>query len=176
MTLSNIKVALLVEDEYQELEAWYPYLRLKEEGAQVTVVGSGTKQTYQSKLGYPITADCAASQIKAADVDAVIIPGGFAPDNMRLHEPMIDLVRQAYNQGKIVAAICHGGWMLCSAGVLKGKRATGYRPIRDDVTNAGGIWVDDQEVVRDGNVITSRTPDDLPAFAREIVKALRQRV
>jgi len=175
MTLYNTKAIMLVEDEYQELEVWYPYLRLKEEGVEVTTVGSGTKSTYESKLGYPIAADREPTEINIDEFDAVIIPGGFAPDNMRLHEPMIDLVREAFARGKIVASICHGGWVLCSAGVLKGKRATGYRPIRDDVRNAGGTWVDNEEVVRDGNVITSRTPEDLPAFAREIVSALRER-
>jgi protease I len=174
MRLSGTKVALLIEDEYQEMEAWYPRLRLAEEGATVIVVGSGRKTTFESKLGYPIEADCSADEITAEEVDAVVIPGGYAPDHMRLSRPMVDLVREANKSGKLVAAICHGGWMLASADAVRGRRATGYLPIRDDIVNAGGIWVD-AEVVRDENIITSRTPDDLPAFAREIVSVLSSR-
>ena len=172
MALNGKRVALLIEDDYQELEAWYPALRLEEEGAEVVTVGSGTKSTYESKLGYPMEAAKSADEVSAEEFDAVVVPGGFAPDHMRLHQPMIDLVRDAHEAGKLVASICHGGWMLVSAGVLQGgRRATGYQPIRHDVENAGGEWVD-EEVVIDGNVITSRTPPDLPAFAREIVAYL----
>lgn len=168
MGLSGTRIALLIEDDYQEMEAWYPYYRLTEEGADVTVVGSGTKTTYKSKLGYEIDADASAADVSSDDFDAVIVPGGFAPDHMRLHQEMVDLVRGAYESGKLVAAICHGGWMLCSAGAVRGRRATGYLPIKVDVENAGGTWVD-EPVVIDGNVITSRTPPDLPDFARAIV-------
>lgn len=168
MGLSGTRVALLIEDDYQEMEAWYPYYRLTEEGADVTVVGTGAKSEYKSKLGYPMEADRAAQDVSADDFDAVVVPGGFAPDHMRLCKPMIDLVRNAHEDGKLVASICHGGWMLASAGALRGRRATGYEPIRDDVENAGGTWVD-AAVVVDGNVITSRTPPDLPHFARAIV-------
>jgi protease I len=171
MRLSGRKVALLIEDEYQELEGWYPRLRLVEEGAEVTVVGSGRKSTFESKLGYPMDADRSADEVDAGEFDAVIVPGGYAPDHMRLSKAMVDLVRDTNEAGKLVAAICHGGWMLASAGALRGRRATGYLPIKDDVENAGGEWVD-AEVVRDGNRITSRTPEDLPAFARAIVDFL----
>jgi protease I len=172
MNLNGKRVALLIEDDYQELEAWYPALRLEEEGAEVVTVGSGTKSSYESKLGYPMGADKSAYDVSAEEFDAVVVPGGFAPDHMRLHPPMVDLVRDAHDAGKLVAAICHAGWILCSAGILEGRRVTGYAPIRDDVVNAGGVWVDDEEVVIDGNIITSRTPPDLPAFAREIVAYL----
>jgi protease I len=173
MSLTNKHVALLIEDEYQILEGWYPKLRLEEAGARVTVVGSGTKKSYGSKEHYPMDADAAAAEVSAADFDAVIVPGGFAPDNMRLHPEMIDLVREAHQAGKLVAAICHGGWVLVSAGVLKGgRRATGYAPIRDDVQNAGGTWID-EPVVEDGNIITSRTPVDLPAFGAAIINYLQ---
>jgi protease I len=171
MRLSGITVALLIEDEYQEMEAWYPLYRMQEEGADVVVVGSGRKETFESKLGYPIDADVAARDVDLDGIAAVIVPGGYAPDHMRLCPEMVDLVRDAHAAGKLVAAICHGGWMLASADVLRGRRATGYLPIRDDVVNAGGTWVD-EAVVRDGNIITSRTPVDLPAFAREIVSFL----
>ena len=173
MKLKGKRVALLIEDDYQEMEAWYPAYRLQEEGATVVVVGTGTKSTYHSKLGYPMDADKSADEVKANEFDAVVVPGGFAPDHMRLCQPMIDLVRDAYESGKLTASICHGGWMLASAGAVSGRKVTGYLPIRDDVVNAGGEWVDD-EVVCDGNVITSRTPVDLPAFAREIVKYLER--
>ncbi|MBK5502848.1 type 1 glutamine amidotransferase domain-containing protein [Peribacillus sp. TH14] len=171
MRLKGKRVALLIEDDYQEMEAWYPAYRMQEEGATVVIVGSGTKSTYHSKLGYPMDADKSADEVNVDDFDAVIVPGGFAPDHMRLCKPMVNLVRDAYESGKLTAAICHGGWLLASAGAVRGQKVTGYLPIRDDVENAGGEWVD-AEVVCDGNVITSRTPVDLPAFAREIVRYL----
>lgn len=173
MTLQGVRVALLIEDEYQILEGWYPLLRLQEAGAQVTVVGSGTKSTYDSKDHYPMPADAAAGEVDAADFDAVFVPGGFAPDNMRLHPEMVQLVRDAFLAGKLVSAICHGGWMLVSAGALKGRQATGYLPIKDDVQNAGGIWLD-QPVVEDGNVITARTPVDLPPFMAAVIAYLER--
>ncbi len=172
MSLEGKRIALLIEDEYQILEGWYPLLRLREAGADVRVIGSGCKSVFYSKEHYPMEADASADEVSASEFDALIVPGGFAPDNMRLHPPMVDLVRAVYESGNLVAAICHGGWMLASAGALKGRRATGYRPIRDDVINAGGEWVDDQPAVRDGNVITARTPPDLPAFLREIIAYL----
>jgi deglycase len=173
MTLEGKRVALLIEDDYQELEGWYPKLRLEEAGAEVTVVGSGRKDSFESKLGYPMEADVSADQVKAEDFDAVIVPGGFAPDHMRLCPPMVDLVREVFEAGKLTAAICHGGWMLCSAGAVKGRRATGYDPIRCDVENAGGEWVDEAVVV-DGNLITSRTPPDIPQFLAAIVSYLEE--
>ncbi|MGN6867665.1 MAG: type 1 glutamine amidotransferase domain-containing protein [Solirubrobacteraceae bacterium] len=171
MSLAGTRVALLIEDDYQELEAWYPKLRLEEAGAEVTVVGSGRKDSFESKLGYPMEADATAAEVNADDFDAVIVPGGFAPDHMRLCSPMVELVRDIYESGKLTAAICHGGWMLCSAGAVRGRRATGYEPIRTDVENAGGEWVDEAVVV-DGNLITSRTPPDIPAFLAAIVSYL----
>lgn len=168
MSLNGTRIALLIEDEYQILEGWYPLLRLQEAGASVSVLGSGTKESYTSKEGYPMEVDAAAGDVSAADFDAVVVPGGFAPDNMRLHPEMIGFVRDMNESGKLVTAICHGGWVLVSAGVLGGKKATGYLPIKDDVQNAGGTWVD-EPVVEDGNVITSRTPVDLPDFTRAII-------
>ena len=175
MILDGVKVALLIEDEYQILEGWYPLLRLQAAGADVTVVGSGRKTTFDSKEHYPMEADASAADVDADEFDAVIVPGGFAPDNMRLHPPMVDLVRDVYASGKLAAAICHGGWMLCSADAVRGRRATGYLPIRDDVVNAGGTWVD-EAVVEDGNLITSRTPPDLPVFVEAIIAYLEREV
>lgn len=170
MRLKGKHIAILVENLYQELEVWYPVLRFREAGARVTTVGSGEK-TYTSKLGYPVVADTSADRVKADDFDAIIIPGGYAPDIMRRHPAMIELVREMSGKGKVIGSICHGGWMLVSADVLKDKRATSFFAIKDDLVNAGALY-EDSEVVRDGNLITSRIPDDLPAFCRAIIEAL----
>jgi PfpI family intracellular protease len=170
--LRGKRVAILAENLYQELELWYPLLRMREAGAKVQVVGTGSADTYASKHGYEVTVDVEAGQVSAAEFDAVIIPGGYAPDLMRRYPDMVKLVREAFEGGKVVAAICHAGWMLVSADVLKGKRATCLFAIKDDLVNAGATYLD-QEVVVDGNLITSRRPDDLPAFCRAIIAALR---
>ncbi len=173
MKLKGKKVALLAENSYQEMELWAPYYRLKEEGVDVKVVGTGGAKSYTSKHGYPVNVDVQAEDVSAKDFDGVVIPGGYAPDMMRRSKAMVQLVKDAFSAGKPVAAICHAGWMLCSAGVLKGKTATCFHSIKDDVINAGARYVD-QEVVVDGNLITSRFPADIPAFCREIVKALEK--
>ena len=172
MSLEGKSVIILAENNYQELELWYPLLRLREEGAEVRVVGSGSSPTFTSKTGYPVTVDCAADAIDMAHHDGLIIPGGYAPDLMRRYPSMVKLVRDAYDQGKVIGAICHAGWMLVSANILKEKKATGFFAIRDDLINAGAVYID-ADVVRDGNLITSRVPDDLPAFCREVIKALK---
>ena len=173
MELSGKRVALLVEDMYNEFEFWYPYYRMKEAGAQVTVVGTGAKE-YHSKVGLPAPGGMNAEAASAANFDGLIVPGGYAPDRMRRYPALLKLVRDCFEQKKIVAAICHAGWVLASADVLKGRKATCVSAIKDDVVNAGAKYVD-QEVVRDGNLITSRTPDDLPAFCREIIAALSEK-
>jgi protease I len=173
MGLEGKRVAVLAENMYQELELWYPLLRLREAGAETFVVGTGSAETYDSKLGYPVQVDVVADQVGAGEVDAVVIPGGYAPDLMRRYPAMVDLVSEAFKQGKIVAAICHAGWMLASANVLQGKRATCFFAIKDDLVNAGARYVD-AEVVRDGNLITSRMPSDLPAFCRAIIEGLQE--
>jgi protease I len=171
MGLVSKRIAILAEDNYQDLELWYPLLRLREEGAEVKVIGTGSAGTYTSKHGYPVTVDAVADEVKAADFDAVIVPGGYAPDLLRRYEAVLKLVREAHQQGKVIAAICHAGWVLISAGILKDRRVTCVSAIKDDVINAGATYVD-QEVVQDGNIITSRVPTDLPAFCRTIVAAL----
>jgi len=170
MKLSGKRIALLVADSYQELEFWYPYYRLQEEGAEVVPVGSEAK-VYKSKLGYPAEAKLAGKDVNAAEFDGVVIPGGYAPDLIRRDPDLVRLVREAYEQGKVVAAICHAGWVLASAGILEGRRVTSVSSIKDDLRNAGAEWVD-QEVVRDGNLITSRYPPDLPAFCKAVIEAL----
>ena len=171
MKLQGKRITVLAENMYQEMELWVPYFRFKEEGAEVKIVGAGGAKSYTSKHGYPVAVDAQAESVSAVEFDAVVVPGGYAPDLMRRHEAMVRLVREAAQQGKVVAAICHAGWMLVSAGVLPGKQATSFFSIKDDLVAAGARWVD-QEVVVDGNLITSRRPDDLPAFCREIIKAL----
>jgi protease I len=171
--LKGLRAAVLVEQMYQEMEVWYPVYRLREAGCQVTLVGPEAGQTYASKLGYPAKSDKAARDVSAADFDLLIIPGGYAPDHMRRCEPMIRLASTMAEQGKPVAAICHGPWLLCSTQALKGRRATCFFSIKDDVSNAGGKYVD-AEVVRDGNLITSRKPDDLPAFMQAVIQAARE--
>ena len=172
MELKGKRIAILAEDMYQELELWYPLLRMREAGAKVTVVGMPGVEEYHSKLGYPVKVDAAADAVSAGDFDAVIIPGGYAPDRMRRHQPMLDLVRGVFERGGVVAAICHAGWVPISAGIVKDRQVTSVSAIKDDLINAGAKWVD-QEVVQDGNLITSRTPDDLPAFCRTIIAALK---
>ena len=171
MELQGKTVAILIEDMYNEFEFWYPFYRLKEAGAKVLVVGSGRTKNFTSKIGLPVSADVDAQSVSAADLDGVIIPGGYAPDHMRRHPAMVSLVKDLFAAGKMVAAICHAGWMLASAGVLEGKTVTSYVAIRDDVVNAGAEWVD-KEVVVDGNLVTSRKPDDLPVFLRAILQVL----
>ena len=172
-SLQGKKVAVLVEKLYEDLELWYPVLRLREAGAEVVIVGPKAGESYASKHGYPAKADKAADDVQAKDFDAIIIPGGYSPDHMRRHKSMVNLVVEAAKLGKVLAAICHGPWMLCSTPALKGKRVTGYFSIRDDVVNAGGIW-EDAACVQDGNIVTSRTPDDLPAFMQGIFAALNE--
>lgn len=171
MTLEGRRVAILAENNYQELELWYPLLRLREEGAEVKVVGTGSGGTYTSKYGYPVAVDAAAHEVNPADLDAIIVPGGYAPDYLRRYPAVLNLVREVFAQNKVVAAICHAGWVLASAGILKGRKATCVSAIKDDIINAGATYLD-QEVVQDGNLITSRQPDDLPAFCRAIIGAL----
>ena len=165
------KVAVLVEDQYQVLEVWYPYLRLREEGIATVFVGTGKKE-YKSKEGYPVVEELMVKSAKVDDFDAVIIPGGYAPDILRRHEEVNKFVRDMFQNGKIVAAICHAGWVLISAGILKGKKVTGFSAIKDDLINAGAQYID-KEVVVDGNLITSRNPYDLPAFCKEIINKLK---
>jgi protease I len=172
MTHSGKRIAVLVEQKYEELELWYPVYRFREAGATVTLVGPEAGKSYPSKLGYPAKADKAAADVSAADFDAVIIPGGFCPDYLRRSQAILKLVRDAHAAGKILAAICHGPWVLCSTDALRnGRKATSFFAIKDDMTNAGATWAD-AEVVVDGHVVTSRTPDDLPAFTAAILKLL----
>ncbi len=165
-------VAILVEEQYQILEVWYPFLRLKEEGIPVVTVGSGSKEVYPSKEGYPVKVDRVIHQVVPQEFAGVIIPGGWAPDFMRRYPLMVEFVKKIYEQKGVVASICHGGWMLVSAGICKGHKATCFFAIKDDIIAAGAEYID-AEVVVDRNLITARKPDDLPAFMREIINKLK---
>ena len=165
------KVAIMVDEMYQTLEVWYPYYRLTEAGFKVNFVAAEAKKEYHSKEGYPCISDISVKQAKAGDYDCMVVPGGFAPDYMRRSADVIKFANDMVNAGKIIAAICHGGWLLCSTQIYKGKKATCFMAIKDDIKNAGADYVD-AECVVDGNLITSRKPDDLPAFCKAILEKL----
>lgn len=172
MPAPGTKVAILVENLYEDLEFWYPYYRLKEEGAEVTVIGTGSSSLYRGKHGLEAKPDITADQADPSQFDAVVIPGGYAPDYMRRYPTLLNFVKEMHTQGRVVAAICHAGWVLASAGLTRGLTMTCFSSIKDDVVNAGAKYVD-KPVVRDRNIITSRFPADLPVFCKEIIAALQ---
>jgi len=173
MILKGKRVACLVEEEFEDLELWVPVMRLREEGATVTLVGSGRMDSFTGKHGVPARPDVNADQITANDFDALIIPGGWAPDKLRRYDSITSLTRSMHQQGKIIATICHGGWVLISAGIVSGRRATGTIAIKDDLVNAGATWVD-TPALRDGNLVWGRVVEDIPAYCRELVQALAE--
>jgi len=172
MSLKGKKVLFFAGPLYEDLELWYPKIRLEEEEATTTVAGLG-ERTYQGKRGYPVTVDADVDQVDAARFDGLVIPGGYAPDQLRRYDRVLQITREIYQAGKPLAFICHAGWVPISAKILKGKRATSVRAIKDDMENAGVIW-QDAPVVVDGSLISSRTPADLPHFCRALITALRQ--
>ncbi|MBI2664057.1 type 1 glutamine amidotransferase [Candidatus Woesearchaeota archaeon] len=163
------RVLILAEDNFRDEELVYPMYRMREAGFKVTV--AARKNEVKGKFGVPVAADKDSRKCKADDYDAVIIPGGYAPDKMRTYPEMLGIVREMDRKGKVVAAICHAGWVIASASIIKGRKVTSYAAIKDDMINAGGKW-SDKEVVVDGNLVTSRKPEDLPAFCREIIRKL----
>ena len=164
------KVVLLVEELFEDLEFWYPKIRLIEEGISVTVAGPEKKE-YHGKKGLPALPDITLSQINPDEYDGLIIPGGFAPDKLRRYKEVLDLVKKFDDEGKLIAFICHAGWVPISAKILKGRRATSVGAIRDDMENAGTVW-EDAAVVVDKNLISSRTPSDLGDFCKAIITTL----
>lgn len=173
MKLKDKHIAYLIEEGFEDLEFWVPLMRLREEGARVTVVGTGSADHYQGKHCLTAKPDLSAAEVGPEDFDAVVVPGGWAPDKLRRYTPVLDLVRGLYQQGKIVASICHAGWVLASAGIVKGHKATGSTGIKDDMQNAGATWVD-EPAFRDGNLVWGRVVDDIPDFCRELVQALAE--
>src|SRR5213592_551163 len=163
----NKTILGFVDDLYEDLELWYPKLRLEEAGYTTRLAGLDLK-FFRGKHGYPAAAEALISEVKSADFLGLLVPGGFMPDKLRRDPKVLSLTREFFEQGKMVAFICHGGWIAISAKILKGKRATGSRGIKDDLENAGAIWADEPVVV-DGNLISSRTPKDLAPFAAAMV-------
>jgi protease I len=171
MELNGKRVAVLAERLFEDLELWVPVMRLREAGAQVEIIGGPGATEYQGKHGVPVTVDRSAEEAHAEDYDGLVIPGGYAPDRMRRHEAMLALIRGIHDRGGVVAMICHAGWAAISAGIVDGKRVTSTPAIKDDLINAGATW-SDEEVVEDGRLISSRSPEDLPAFNRALIAAL----
>jgi protease I len=188
--LTGKKVVIIVAQEFEDVELLYPVLRLSEEGAEIVVVPVNeglhprpyvVGKPVTGRFGHPVPIPVMAEgnryrvsrfeELKAAEIDCVLFPGGYSPDALRLHAGTLELVRECHRQGKLLAAICHGPWVLISAGIMEGKRATGYIAVRDDLVNAGAEFVD-VPAVRDGNILTGRVPDDLPEFCQEIILAL----
>ena len=170
--LAGKRIVILAEEHFEDSELTEPLRAMKDAGARVLIVGSGSKKVYRGKSGSAeVTVDTTADKVEAGQIDAIIVPGGYAPDKMRLHQPMVDLVRTAHAQGKIIAAVCHGPQLLISADIVKGRRVTSWPSVAVDLKNAGAIWVD-EAVVTDGNIITARKPADLPKFDKAIIEAL----
>lgn len=170
-TLAGKRFLLFVDDIYEDLELWYPKLRLIEAGAAVTVAGPKAGHKYEGKNGYPCVSDAAIAEVRAADFEGLVIPGGSMPDKLRRDPKVLALVREFAGASKLVAAICHGGWIAISAGVYRGVRVTGSLGIKDDLVNAGAIW-EDAPVVVDRHFVSSRKPDDLPEFCRGILEVV----
>jgi protease I len=171
LPLSGRRILTFVGDIYEDLELWYPKLRLIEAGAEVVVAGEKARERYSGKNGYPCVAEAAIADMRAADFAGVVVPGGFMPDKLRRDPKVLSLVRDFASANKLVAAICHGGWIPISAGVYRGVRVTGSPGIKDDLVNAGAIW-EDAPVVIDRHFVSSRKPDDLPDFCRGILQVL----
>lgn len=169
--ITNTKILALVGDIYEDLELWYPKLRMIEAGAEVVVAGPEAGRTYLGKNGYPCRSDAAIADVDGSSFDGLLVPGGFMPDKLRREAKVLGLVRQFDSAGKLIAAICHGGWIPISAGVYRGVRVTGSLGIKDDLVNAGAIW-EDAPVVVDRHHVTSRQPDDLPEFCRGMLAVL----
>jgi len=171
--LAGKRIAILAEEGFEDSELVEPLRALRGVGARVIVVGSGSHETYRGKRGKAkVKADIIADKVNGQDFDAIIIPGGYAPDRMRLYQPMIDMVRKAFNSGKLIAAICHGPQLLISADIVRGRRVTSWPSVAIDLMNAGANWVD-EPVVQDRNLITARKPADLPRFNKAIIDALQ---
>jgi protease I len=172
MRLSGKKVAILVDEGFEDLEYWVPLMRLQEEGAEVVTVGAKAGDVVRSKSG-GLTAkvEVAAADVRAEDLAAIVVPGGWAPDKLRRYPAVVALVRRVHEQDKVVGMICHAGLVGISAGIVRGRKATGSLEIKDDLVNAGATWVD-EPAFRDGNLVWGRVVPDIPGFCRELMAAL----
>lgn len=173
MRLQDKHLVMLVEEGFEDLELWYPVIRLREEGAIVTLLGTGSSKSYNGKYGLKAEADSIVGQLNPQKIDGVLVPGGWAPDKLRRYPDILDFVRRIHQQNKLIATICHAGWVLVSSKILSGYKITCVSAIKDDLENAGAIYVD-QEVVVDRNMVSSRTPKDLPAYMRAIIDVLEK--
>ncbi len=174
MRLQNKRIAVLLEEGFEDLEFWVTVMRLQEEGAQVTTVGLEAGKTVRGKTALTAVCDASAAAVRADDFDALVVPGGWAPDKLRRYDSIKALVRGVYAQGKIVGLICHAGLVAISAGIIpRGGRATGSLGIKDDLVNAGAVWAD-EPAFRAGQLVWGRVVADIPAFCRELVAALEQ--
>ena len=172
MKLKGKTIGILVGPGYEDLEYWVPYMRMKEEGADIIVIATKRGETYRSKSGgLTVKSQFTADEIKADQLTALLVPGGWAPDKLRRDPNILTLVREMDASGKILGFICHAGWVAASAGICHGKRVTGSTGIKDDMQNAGAIW-EDQSAFRDGNLVWGRVVEDIPDYCRELVKAL----
>ena len=167
--MSNKKAVILCEDFYEDMEFWYPYYRLKEAGFEVTVVAPKKNQEYTSKHAYPARSEATADEVDPGSLSVLVVPGGYAPDKLRRYPEILRLVSEADKKGVIIGMICHAAWVPISAGITAGKKATSVSAIKDDLVNSGATWLD-EAVVADGNLVSSRTPEDLPVFVKKIIE------
>jgi len=174
LRLKNKKIIALVDNDFEDLELWYPVHRVREEGAQVDLVGAEAHKTYTGKYGVPAESDYAFGDIEIANYDAILVPGGWAPDKLRRFPEVIAFVQKMDQAEKIIGEICHAGWVLISADILQGKKVTSTPGIKDDMTNAGATWID-TPVVTDGHIVSSRRPPDLPDYMREFIAVLEKK-
>ncbi|SDN32072.1 type 1 glutamine amidotransferase domain-containing protein [Alkalicoccus daliensis] len=173
MRLENKKVLTVIENDFEDSELIYPHYRLQEEGAVCHIAGKEAEKTYYGKNGVPVVSDFSLDQIYIEEYDAILIPGGWAPDKLRRYEEVIKMVKYMNDQKRIIGQICHAGWVLISADILQGVKVTSTPGIKDDMTNAGAEW-HNEEVVTDGHIVSSRRPPDLPAYGRALVEAIEK--
>ncbi|MYL31745.1 DJ-1/PfpI/YhbO family deglycase/protease [Halobacillus halophilus] len=173
MRLADKKIIALVSKDFEDLELWYPLLRLQEEGAEVHLVGEKAGEEYPGKYGVPAVSDSAFDEIDPSDYDGILVPGGWSPDKLRRYDKVLDMVRHMHENEKPIGQICHAGWVLISAGILEGRTVTSTPGIKDDMMNAGATWVD-EAVVQDGHIVSARRPPDLPPYAKAFADLLAE--
>ncbi|MBB6449083.1 protease I [Geomicrobium halophilum] len=173
MSLDKMKLLTVVDHEFEDLELWYPLIRLREEGISMLVAGNGKETTYVGKYGVPVEADLTFQEARKESFNGILVPGGWAPDKLRRDTDVLEMVQKADHEGDLIGQICHAGWVLASAGILKGKTMTSTPGIKDDVINAGATWKDEPAVI-DGNLVSSRRPPDLPAYGQALLETIKR--